>query len=83
VVVESKVWHVPKSIAFPDGVKFSVFAVHGGQVLVGYDNHAPKGYHRHLRGIEEPYMFLDFDSLRADFARDLARILEEMRSDGS
>ncbi len=83
VVVESKVWQVPKSAAYPDGVKFSFFAVHSGQVLVGYDNHAPKGYHRHLRGIEELYIFRDFDSLRADFARDLAQILEEIRSNGS
>ena len=52
---------------------FVFFAVKDGVVLVGYDNHAPKGPHRHLGGVEEEYRFEGLDELRADFARDLAR----------
>ena len=43
LVVELKVWRVPKSEGYPEGIKYSFFAVFGKQVLVGYDNHKPKG----------------------------------------
>ena len=76
VVVEFKVWKVPKSVDYPEGVKYSFFAAHSGKVLVGYDNHAPKGHHRHLSGEEEPYDFDGFDTLRRDFARDLGMALK-------
>ena len=79
IIVESKVWAVPKSEAYPEGVKYSFFAVLGGKVLVGYDNHSPKGHHRHWQGHEESYRFQDFDTLRADFARDLAKIRKEVQ----
>lgn len=49
---------------------------------MGYDNHSPKGHHRHWKGNEEPYHFRDFDTLRADFARDLAEVRKEVE-DGS
>jgi len=82
ILVESKVWAVPKSAAYPEGVKYSFFAVYAKRVLVGYDNHSPKGHHRHWNGREEPYAFRDFDTLRADFARDLAEVRKEVQ-DGS
>ena len=71
VVVEFKVWKVPKSANYPEGVKYSFFAVRSGTVLVGYDNHRPKGHHRHFAGEERPYDFGGFDKLRRDFATDL------------
>jgi hypothetical protein len=77
-VVEIKVWRVPKTSSYPEGVKYSFFAVYGGEVLVGYDNHSPKGHHRHRKGKEEPYAFYDFDTLRADFARDVEEALKEI-----
>ncbi len=83
IVVELKVWRVSKSQAYPEGVKYSFFAVHAGRVLVGYDNHSPKGHHRHWKGGEEPYGFQDFDTLRSDFDRDLAEIRKEIQSDGT
>lgn len=82
IIVETKVWAVSKSEAYPEAVKYSFFSVYGGTVLVGYDNHSPKGHHRHWKGREEPYHFRDFDTLRADFARDLAEVRKEVQ-DGS
>jgi hypothetical protein len=78
-VVELKVWQVPKSDRYPDGVKYSFFAVHSGKILVGYDNHAPKGHHRHFAGEEKPYAFGGFDRLRDDFARDLRIALKQVK----
>lgn len=76
LVVELKVWKVPKSEHFPEGVKYSFFAVRSGRVLVGYDNHRPKGHHRHFMGGEEPYSFEGFDKLRSDFKADLDKALK-------
>jgi hypothetical protein len=42
-----------------------------------YDNHDPKGHHRHVEGAEEPYEFVDVDRLLADFAADVQRVIGE------
>jgi len=39
-----------------------------------YDNHHPKGHHRHIEGVEEPYQFVELDRLIADFMADLTRV---------
>ena len=74
IIVELKVWRVSGSAHYPEGFRYSFFAVRSGVVLVGYDNHQPKGHHRHVHGREEPYEFEGLDKLRADFASDLARV---------
>ena len=71
-IAELKVWRVPRSAAYPAGVKFSLFLVSDGQIMVGMDNHKPKGPHLHLGEQEVPYDFRDATSLVADFW-DLAR----------
>jgi len=48
-----------------------------GEEVVGYDNHWPKGSHRHFAENEEPYSFKDIETLLHDFKRDCERILEE------
>jgi hypothetical protein len=74
IVVEFKVWRVRDPRRYPEGFKYSFFAVRHGVVLVGYDNHAPKGHHRHFAGKQEPYAFEGLERLRADFKRDLERV---------
>ncbi len=71
VIVEMKIWEVPKDERFPQGYKYSLFAVFNGQVLVGYDNHHPKGHHRHIEAQELPYHFSTLESLKNDFRADL------------
>ena len=39
-----------------------------------YDNHHPKGHHRHAQGAEEPYEFVDIEQLIADFMADVKRV---------
>jgi hypothetical protein len=41
-----------------------------------YDVHRGKSHHRHLRGKEAGYKFVDEDGLLDDFLRDVALILE-------
>lgn len=45
--------------------------IHDGQTLVGYDNHHPKGHHRHFGEREEAYSFTDLETLKNDFKADL------------
>jgi hypothetical protein len=68
-VAELKVWQVPKSTHYPDGLKFSLFLVEreSGEVLVGFDNHQPKGPHLHRDGKEAPYSFRSVEELLEDF----------------
>lgn len=60
---------VPKSTYYPEGLKYSLFLVlkESGDVLVGFDNHKPKGPHLHLRGHEEPYEYVNEEKLVDDF----------------
>lgn len=71
IVIELTVWQVTKSPQYPEGFKYSFFAVRDGVILVGYDNHPPKGHHRHVGEREEAYEFAGLDKLRADFRSDL------------
>ncbi len=73
IVVEFTVWQVTRSAQYPEGFKYSFFAVRNGVVLVGYDNHPPKGHHRHVGATEEAYEFAGLDKLRADFSSDLEK----------
>ena len=75
VIVEMKVWELPRSERYPDGYKYSLFGVYEGRVLVGYDNHYPKEHHRHIGGVEMAYEFSTVDKLRNDFKADLERQL--------
>ena len=72
VIVEAKIWRVLVSDKYPDGLRYSLFGIHpDGRVLVGYDNHYPKGHHRHLGDAQESYAFTDLEKLRDDFKADL------------
>ena len=68
-VAEIKVWDVPRSSHYPEGLKYSLFLVarESGRVIVGFDNHKPKGPHLHHDGKELAYEFLDVEALVEDF----------------
>jgi len=42
--------------------------------VVGYDNHWPKGRHRHVLREEGPYAYQNVETLIADFRADIARV---------
>jgi len=71
-VCELKVWKVPESLHYPDKVKYSLFLVSraSGKVLVGIDNHKPKGPHLHRGDKETPFLVRGgVDGLVEDFWR--------------
>jgi hypothetical protein len=70
-----KVWKVPASQTSPEGVDYSLSLLSPDEErVVGYDNHWPKGHHRHFLGEEGSYAYTDVDTLIADFKADLARV---------
>ncbi len=56
------------------GFKYSLYYGASGVRLVGYDNEAGKGDHRHYGDRKEPYEFRDVESLMADFLADIRRL---------
>ena len=64
-VAELKVWRVAEDENFPEGMKYSMFLVNkdDGRVLVGFDNHKPKGHHLHIHGSEIAYEYQGIDKL--------------------
>lgn len=75
-ILEMVIWRVPKSTRMPEGIRYRLaYIPHGEQVpAVLYDNHHPKGHHRHRRRVEEPYHFTTVDQLIEDFKTDVARV---------
>ncbi|WP_306532642.1 DUF6516 family protein [Geobacter sp.] len=80
-VVEMTIWQLPKpTTERPHGLKYSLHCGYAdGTLIVRYDNEQGKGDHRHFRGTEEPYHFVDIDTLISDFIRDIQEGKREKR----
>ena|SRR2546426_11091391 len=63
---------------FPQGIRYSLCLIdrNTGAVVLLYDIHYGKPHHRHLRGQETPYAFVDEDTLLDDFLREVDLIVE-------
>jgi hypothetical protein len=68
-----KIWKVPTSRNSPDGIDYSLSLISvEGKRVIGYDNHWPKGHHRHVgRG---SVRLFGIDRLIADFRSDVAAV---------
>ena len=70
-----KIWMVPRSKTSPEGIDYSLALISpAGDRLVEYDNHWPKGHHRHVSGEEGPYAYRGIDRLLADFKTDVSTV---------
>ena len=78
-IVELVVWRVPAMPHDASGVRYRLAFVRRGTTTpaVLYDNHSPKGHHRHVEGVEETYQFVDLDRLFLDFKADVRRLREK------
>jgi hypothetical protein len=75
-IMELAIWQISATEQYPEGVRYRLAFIVGGvgEPAVRYDNHHPKGHHRHIEGMEEPYAFTDVDRLLGDFVADVRRI---------
>ena len=73
-IIEIKIWQLPYStIERPHGLKYSLFYGRKGERIIGYDNEAGKGDHRHYRSKEEKYQFKTLKQLMLDFELDIEK----------
>ena len=80
-ITEFAIWAVPaEGQPATERVRYRLAFVRRGErsPAVLYDNHEPKGHHRHLEGTEEPYAFHDVDRLLTDFTADVRRVTGDM-----
>lgn len=68
-IAELKVWKVIEDENFPEGIKYSLFLVdpNTSKIIMGMDNHKPKGHHIHHGDIESSYKFSNTEKLVEDF----------------
>jgi hypothetical protein len=73
---EMVILQVDPNRRYPEGIRYQLALIVSGQKIpaVLYDNHHPKGHHRHLEGAEEPYQFVNVERLTADFMADVTRV---------
>jgi hypothetical protein len=73
-IIQIRIWRLPRSSPErPHGLKYSLFYGKPGERIIGYDNEAGKGDHRHRRGTEEPYDFATLEALIDDFMSDVLK----------
>jgi hypothetical protein len=62
-------WKTDRSTRYPEGVRYRLAFVRSGEdePALLYDNHHPKGHHRHVGTREESYSFVTARRLIEDF----------------
>lgn len=80
-ILDLVIWKVAATPTRPEGLKYRLAFVRWDEEkpAVLYDNHSPKGHHRHVEGVEEAYAFTDVDQLLADFMTDVRRMTGDER----
>lgn len=66
---EIVLWRVERNARHPEGVRYRLAFIRTGEDVpaILYDNHHPKGHHRHIGRREESYTFVTANRLVADF----------------
>jgi hypothetical protein len=66
---EIVLWKVERNDRHPEGVLYRLAFIRAGEEApaIIYDNHHPKGHHRHINGREVPYAFVTARRLVSDF----------------
>ena len=74
-IEERVVWEVPRSPRQPEGYRYRLVYIRPGEMTpaVLYDNHHPKGHHKHLGGKQLPYDFVILEKLYEDFKIDIQK----------
>ena len=72
-LTEMVVWQVPTDAKHPEGVRYRLAFVPKGNArpAILYDNHHPKGHHKHMRDKQSTYAFSTTQQLISDFKQDV------------
>jgi hypothetical protein len=76
---EIVLWKVERNARHPEGVRYRLAFIRSGEEApaVLYDNHHPKGHHRHVGEHEEPYAFVTARQLIADLLAQATALAEK------
>ena len=79
-IEEQVIWEVPRSPVQPEGYRYRLVYIHPDEETprVLYDNHHPKGHHKHLGAEEFPYSFVSLGKLIEDFTKDVQKANENL-----
>lgn len=73
-IIEMVIWQLPRPLpGSRHRLKYRLFYGMPSRRLVGYDNEAGKGDHRHIGDVETAYRFTTPEQLVADFLADVRR----------
>jgi hypothetical protein len=73
-ILEMVIWRMPKPVpGSRHAYQYRLYYGRSGKRLIGYDSERPQGDHRHVEGREEPYVFIDVETLVRDFPSDVAQ----------
>ena len=79
-IIQIRIWRLPRATRErPHRLKYSLFYGRPGERIIGYDNEAGKGDHRHYRDREEYYSFVSLERLIADFEADIRKEMADER----
>ncbi|MFZ0888666.1 MAG: DUF6516 family protein [Candidatus Binataceae bacterium] len=75
------IWKIDRSSLYPEGVRYRLVFIRSGEKRPAllYDNHHPKGHHRHVGDDEEPYSFVSARQLVADFLAEASGLAGEVK----
>jgi hypothetical protein len=78
---EIVIWKIDRSRLYPEAVRYRLAFIRCGEERPSllYDNHQPKGHHRHVGTQEEPYAFVTARQLIADFLAEASTLAGEVR----
>ena len=78
---EMVICKVDRSALYPEAVRYRLAFIRSGEETpaLPYDNHHPKGHHRHVAAHEEPYSFATARQLVADFLAHAAALAGEVK----
>jgi len=81
-IMEIRIWKVPKSKDFPEGVKYSMVYIkvdeNGAKRILGYDNERGKGHHKHYFDKEEKIEFEGWNGLVRRFKEDVKKLRRDL-----
>ena len=78
---EVVLWKVERNPRHPEGVRYRLAFIRSGEEVpaVLYDNHHPKGHHRHVAGRQVPYAFVTARRLVAAFLAETRALAGEVK----
>ena len=78
---EIVIWRIDRSTLYPEAVRYRLAFIRSGEERPAllYDNHHPKGHHRHVGTKQEPYSFVTARQLVADFVAQATALAGEVK----